>query len=83
VDRGQGHPGDPRLPHLPFFSLAADKAGIKCEIQDRFGYDLAHSLDAIGPTYDLDVSCQGSVPESLIAFLESTKFESAVPTPFP
>ena len=30
------------------------------------------------PTYRFDVSCQGSVPESLIAFLASTDYESAV-----
>ena len=30
------------------------------------------------PTYDFDISCQGSVPESMIAFLESTDYESAV-----
>ena len=56
----------------------ADKKGIRSEIEDRFGYDLARSLDAIRPTYRFDVSCQGSVPESLIAFLESTDYESAV-----
>jgi ADP-ribosylglycohydrolase len=55
-----------------------DKATIKTEIQQRFGYDLERSLDAIRPGYFLDVSCQGSVPESLIAFLESTDYESAV-----
>ena len=56
----------------------ADKASIRSEIEARFGYDLARSLDAIRPTYRFDVSCQGSVPESLIAFLESTGYESAV-----
>jgi ADP-ribosylglycohydrolase len=56
----------------------ADKKGIRSEIEDRFGYDLARSLDTIRPIYDFDVSCQGSVPESLIAFLASTDYESAV-----
>jgi ADP-ribosylglycohydrolase len=46
-----------------------DKATIKTEIQQRFGYDLERSLDAIRPGYFFDVSCQGSVPEALIAFL--------------
>ena len=45
------------------------KAMIKAEIQDGFGYDLNRPLDAIRPGYRFDVSCQGSVPESLIAFL--------------
>jgi ADP-ribosylglycohydrolase len=54
------------------------KASIRSEIQDRFDYDLTHALDAIRPPYRFDVSCQGSVPESLIAFLESTDYERAV-----
>ena len=56
----------------------ADKETIIGEIQDRFGYDLTRSLATIRPGYRFDVSCQGSVPESQIAFLESTDFEGAV-----
>jgi ADP-ribosylglycohydrolase len=56
----------------------ADRESIRSEIGDRFGYGLARSLDAIRPSYRFDVSCQGSVPESLIAFLASTDYESAV-----
>ena len=56
----------------------ADKTSIKSAIEERFGYDLARSLDTIRPIYDFDVSCQGSAPESLIAFLASTDYESAV-----
>jgi ADP-ribosylglycohydrolase len=56
----------------------ADKTSIRSAIEERFGYDLARLLDAIRPTYRFDVSCQGSVPESLIAFLASTDYESAV-----
>jgi ADP-ribosylglycohydrolase len=47
-------------------------------IQARFGYDLMRSLDMIRPNYRFDVSCQGSVPEAIIAFLESDGFEDAV-----
>jgi ADP-ribosylglycohydrolase len=47
-------------------------------IETTFGYDLTRSLDAIRPTYRFDVSCQGSVPESIIAFLESENYEDAV-----
>ncbi len=35
-------------------------------------------LDAIRPKYSFDVTCQGSVPQSIVAFLESTGFEEAV-----
>ena len=56
----------------------ASKEEIRAEIQDRFGYDLSRTLMDIAPTYEWDSTCQGSVPESIIAFLESKDFESAV-----
>lgn len=58
--------------------FSAGKAEIKFEIQDRFGYDLSRCLAAIRPGYQFDVSCQGSVRESLIAFPESVDYEDAV-----
>lgn len=54
------------------------KKEIKDYIQKNFNYDLDRSIDTIRPTYKFDVSCQGSVPEAIIAFLESTDFESAI-----
>lgn len=54
------------------------KADIKAYISDRFGYDLNRSVSEIRESYGFDVSCQGSVPESIICFLESTDYESAV-----
>jgi ADP-ribosylglycohydrolase len=55
-----------------------DKKTIKAEIENRFGYDLNRTLDEIRPSYHFDVSCQGSVPESIIAFLESASVEDAI-----
>jgi ADP-ribosylglycohydrolase len=55
-----------------------DKAQIRAEIERRFGYDLRRTLDAIRPGYQFDVTCQGSVPEAMLAFLESTDVESAI-----
>ncbi|MEM1085851.1 MAG: ADP-ribosylglycohydrolase family protein [Verrucomicrobiota bacterium] len=55
-----------------------DKDSIKGYIEEAFGYDLQRSVDEIRPTYAFDVSCQGSVPEALIAFFESVDFESAL-----
>ena len=43
-----------------------------------FGYDLSRTFDEIRPTYEFEPSCQKTVPESIIAFLESTDFESAI-----
>jgi len=54
------------------------KDAIREEIEKRFGYDLQRSLAEIRPGYKWSETCQGSVPESIIAFLESTDFESAV-----
>jgi ADP-ribosylglycohydrolase len=54
------------------------RADIKQEISQRFGYDLDQTLAEIRPTYNFDVSCQGSVPQAIIAFLESTDVETAI-----
>ena len=54
------------------------KDAIRDEISNRFGYDLNRTLDGIRPEYTFDVSCQGSVPESIIAFLESENYEDAI-----
>ena len=56
----------------------ASQADIRKEISDRFGYDLDHTLAEIRPGYKFDVSCQGSVPEAIIAFLESEDYEEAI-----
>jgi ADP-ribosylglycohydrolase len=56
----------------------ASKERIRREVTERLGYDLARTLDAIRPTYRFDVSCQGSVPEAIVAFLESTGVEDAI-----
>ncbi len=55
-----------------------DKEDIRTDLQNRFGYDLQRRLDEIRPGYDFDVTCQGSVPEAIIAFLESADFEDAI-----
>ena len=41
-------------------------------------YPLDFTLDQIRPTYQFDVSCQGSVPQAIKAFLESSSFEDAI-----
>lgn len=54
------------------------KESIKQEIAERFAYDLNRTIAEIRPNYSFDVSCQGTVPEAIIAFLESKNFEDAV-----
>ncbi len=55
-----------------------DKDYIRNFVHKRFGYNLNKSLDEIRPSYQFDSSCQGSVPEAIIAFLESVDFEDAI-----
>lgn len=55
------------------------KRVIKTFITDKFGYDLNRTVDDIIKSgYKFNATCQGSVPEAIIAFLESTDFESAI-----
>lgn len=54
------------------------KEDIRAYIKEKFGYFLDRTINEIRPTYHFDVSCQGSVPESIIAFLESSDYETAV-----
>jgi ADP-ribosylglycohydrolase len=54
------------------------KAEIKSHIEREFGYELGDRLDDIREGYRFDGSCQGSVPQSIIAFLESEGYEDAV-----
>ena len=54
------------------------KEAIRKRVQVDFGYDLARTLDEIRPSYVFDETCQKTVPEAIIAFLESTDFEDAI-----
>jgi len=56
----------------------SNQSEIKTYIESTFAYDLNQTLAEIRPTYHFDVSCQGSVPQAITAFLESTDFEDAI-----
>ncbi|MDH3670408.1 MAG: ADP-ribosylglycohydrolase family protein [Gammaproteobacteria bacterium] len=56
----------------------ASKSELRRELSERFGYDLGRVVDEIRPGYAFDVSCQGSVPESIICFLDSPNLEGAI-----
>ena len=56
----------------------ASKEEIKEYVVNEFGYDLDRTCDEIRPDYEFDVSCQGSVPEAIIAFLEGEDFEDVI-----
>lgn len=54
------------------------KEEIKQYIEKRFGYNLNESWEHLYQTYRWDSSCQGTLPQALIAFLESKDMESAL-----
>ncbi len=55
-----------------------DKEEIRKRIREKFGYDLDRGVDDIRSTYAFDISCQGTVPEAIIAFLDSSSYEDAI-----
>lgn len=55
----------------------SSKEEIRQYIHDEF-YPMDRTLDEIRLTYLYDKSCQGSVPQAIIAFLESQNFEDAI-----
>lgn len=54
------------------------KKEIQIEIETRFGYDLKRTLVAIRPGYYFNESCQGTVPEAILSFLEGESWEDSV-----
>lgn len=54
------------------------KEEIKVYVESTFGYNLNRKIAEIRPRYEFDVSCQGSVPEAIIAFLEGNSFEEVI-----
>ena len=54
------------------------KRRIKDYIEKEYGYDLSQTLDEIRPRYHFNETCQETVPQAIIAFLESTDFEDAI-----
>lgn len=59
-------------------SLRELNGKIKEHIETEYGYDLSKTQDEIRPDYRFDESCQGTVPQAITAFLESTDFEDAI-----
>ncbi len=55
-----------------------NKEAIRSRIKNLFGYDLDRTVDDIRPSYSFDVSCQGTVPQAIIAFLDSESYEDAI-----
>ena len=56
------------------------KVDIKAQVEHEFGYNLSRTCDEIRPVYRHVESCQETVPQAIIAFLESAGFEDALRT---
>ena len=54
------------------------KEEIRDYIEKTYGYDLHKTWEYWHPIYHWDSSCQGTVPQAIIAFLDSTDFEDAI-----
>ncbi|MDY5301836.1 MAG: ADP-ribosylglycohydrolase family protein, partial [Candidatus Cryptobacteroides sp.] len=54
------------------------KSRVKTFVEEEFGYGLDFTIDEIRPGYGFDVSCQGSCPQAIRAYLEGKDFEDAV-----
>ncbi|MFC1582341.1 ADP-ribosylglycohydrolase family protein [Planctomycetota bacterium] len=55
-----------------------DKESLRARIAEQFEYDMDRTVDEIRPRYCFEVSCQETVPEAIIAFLDSESYEDAV-----
>ena len=60
--------------------MGKSKDEIKTFIETTFQYDLSRHVDEIRPSYRFDVSSQGTVPQAIRAFIDSTDFEDAIRT---
>ncbi len=56
----------------------SSKEEIRNYIRQNFGYNLDRTCDEIRPYYAFNESCRGTVPEAIIAFLDSTDYENAI-----
>lgn len=55
-----------------------DKDLIKKYVEDNYNYDLERKLVDIRPTYEFNESCQETVPEAVLCFLESDSYEDTI-----
>lgn len=62
--------------HLARFG--APKKLVRQGVENYYGYDLHRTCREIRKDYGFDVSCQGSVPEAIIAFLDGTDYEDVI-----
>jgi len=78
-DHEQGIRGAQATPAAIYLArTGGTREQIRRYIEEQFDYFLDETLDELRPTYPFDASCQWSVPQSILAFLESTDYEDAI-----
>ncbi len=63
---------------ITYLLEGGSKEGLREMIERSYGYDLHRTISEIQPDYQFEVSCQKSVPESIICFLESNSYEDTI-----
>ena len=58
--------------------VGASKDEIRDHIEVRYDYDLSFTVDEIRPDYKFEISCQRSVPESIVCFLDARDYEDTI-----
>jgi ADP-ribosylglycohydrolase len=78
-NHSEGIKGAQATAHAVFLARnRATKEQIRETISRRYGYDLSRRIDELRPTYRINLTCPGSVPEAIIAFLDSDGFEDCI-----
>lgn len=54
------------------------KETIRNYVEEQFQYDLHYHITDLRNAYTFDVSCQGSAPQAIIAFLDGNNFEEVI-----
>lgn len=75
-DSPEGMKGAQALVAVITAAKSQDKARTRTVMADYYPIDF--TLDEIRPSYRFDVSCEGSIPATFVAFLESESFEDAI-----
>lgn len=55
----------------------SSKEELRKYIESKY-YDLNFTIDEIRDSYEFDVTCQGSVPQAIVAFLDADSFEDTI-----
>ena len=59
-------------------SARPNEESLRKAIEKEFGYDLAFTCDGIRGSYGWGSTCQDTVPQAIVAFLDGTDFEDCI-----